>query len=82
MASILNVDNIQSATDNLAVSLTYGGVISSGYALTCSGGINVSGVVTATSFSGDGSGLTNLPGLSNSGAVAFKRILSFSEFRT
>ena len=80
--STLLVDQICNKTNDGATTFSTGLVVSSGYALTCSGGINVSGVVTATSFSGDGSGLTNLPGLSNSGAVAFKRILSFSEFRT
>ena len=61
MASILNVNSIQPFTDDTAVSLTYGAVVSSGYALTCSGGINVGGSLTATSFAGNGSALTNLP---------------------
>lgn len=69
MASILNVNNIQSAEDS-AASLTFGGVVSSGYALTCAGGVNVSGVVTATSFVGNGSSLTSLPLAESSTVVA------------
>jgi len=37
--------------------------------LTVSGGVNVSGVVTATSFSGSGSGLTNIPAGQLTGAL-------------
>ena len=36
--------------------------------------INITGVATATSFIGDGSGLTNLPGVSAAKAVAYSLI--------
>jgi len=36
---------------------------------TISSGVSVSGAVSATSFSGDGSGLTNVPGIPHQGAV-------------
>ena len=60
MSSQLRVNSIQSDTVGIAVSFPFGLSVSSGYALT-SGGLNISGVATATSFSGDGSALTNLP---------------------
>lgn len=60
MSSQFRVNNIEPSTAGIAVSFPFGLSVSSGYALTA-GGLNVSGVVTATSFSGDGSALTNLP---------------------
>ena len=60
MASQLRVTNIEPISAGIAVILTYGATISSGYALTC-GSMNVSGALTATSFSGNGSQLSNLP---------------------
>ena len=61
MASQIRVDNIQGNSTEGPVILPYGASISPGYALTCAGGMSISGILTATSFSGDGSGLTNLP---------------------
>ena len=43
-----------------APELTYGAEVPVGYGITGAGGINITGVVTATSFSGDGSGLTGV----------------------
>ena len=71
MASKISVDNIESSDPvDSPVNLVYGGSISSGYALTCSGGVNVTGVLTATSFDGDGSNLTNLPVASAGSIIA------------
>ena len=53
-----------------------------GYALTCGGGTNVTGVITATSFIGDGSGITNMPVVTPGKTIALKYILKFDEFRT
>jgi hypothetical protein len=62
MPSQIGVNSIQSYDPpNIAPILSNGLTVASGYALTCSGGINIVGVVTATSFSGDGSAITNLP---------------------
>ena len=43
-----------------APQLTYGAEVVAGVGLTGAGGINITGVVTASSFSGDGSGLTGV----------------------
>ena len=48
-----------------APQLTLGAEIPVGYGLTGAGGINVTGVITATSFSGDGSGLTGVASTDN-----------------
>ena len=62
MPSQIGVNSITSYNPpNAAPIFPYGLTVSSGYALTCSGGVNITGVVTATIFTGDGSALTNLP---------------------
>ena len=48
-----------------APQLTYGAEVVAGVGLTGAGGINITGVVTATSFSGDGSGLTGVASTDN-----------------
>ena len=48
-----------------APQLTYGAEVIAGVGLTGAGGINITGVVTATSFSGDGSGLTGVASTDN-----------------
>ena len=80
--STIKVDQIADRLGTGAPIITQGAVVSAGYAVTCAGGVNISGVVTATSFSGDGSALTNLTIVSPSKAIAFKKILKFDEFRT
>ena len=77
MSSQIKVDNIQSnSPPNVATQLPYGGVVSPGYALTCNGGIAISGIVTSTSFSGDGSSLTNLNAASIGQVISIKLICS------
>jgi hypothetical protein len=70
MASQIKVDNIEARTTETPTQLVNGAIVSSGYALTCSGGINITGVLTATSFTGDGSGLTNLDVASEGQTIA------------
>ena len=60
MASQLRVDNIAPVTTGIAVSFPLGLTVSSGFALTAPG-LNATGIVTATSFVGNGSTMTNLP---------------------
>ena len=58
-------DNISNRADDGAPALTYGVEIPVGVGITGAGGINITGVVTATSFSGDGSGLTGVASTDN-----------------
>jgi len=77
--STLKVDQISNKNDSGAPNFSQGIVVSPGFALTCSGGMNISGVVTATSFSGDASNMTNIPGTTASKALAYKRIFHYDE---
>lgn len=54
-----------------AVNVSYGATIPSGKTLTVNGNVNATGVVTATNFVGNGSGLTNLTVATQSKAIAF-----------
>jgi len=56
--SEIRVNKIVDEQGTGAIELTQGASIPNGKIITGSGGINISGVITATSFSGDGSGLT------------------------
>ena len=93
----LRVNTIVDRNDSGAPSLTYGATIPSGSTLTVSGNYNISGVatvgfltasnvtagvITATSFVGDGSGLTNTSSLSISKAIALKYILADPPLRS
>lgn len=61
MASKIQVDGIEGADPPLTpVVLTYGATVPAGQTISGGGGINVTGIVTASSFNGSGSGLTNL----------------------
>ena len=48
-----------------APQLTYGAEVVAGVGITGAGGIDITGIVTATSFSGDGSGLTGVASTDN-----------------
>ena len=78
----IRVDTIVNKDSNGAPILGLGASISPGYALTCAGGMSISGILTATSFSGDGSGLNNLPTVTPSKAIALKNILVFDEYKS
>jgi hypothetical protein len=68
-------DNISNRADDGAPSLVYGAEVPVGYGITGAGGINITGVATATSFSGpltgnvtgnvtgDATGLSGTPNL-------------------
>ena len=87
MAGRIRVDQIVNRTANGAPQLTYGAEISAGVGLTGAGGINIAGVATAASFSGNLTGnatgltgspditITNLTGV----AATFTGVLSYED---
>jgi len=93
----LRVNSIVNRNDNNAVTLSYGATIPSGQLLNVQGNVNISGiatvgfltaknanvtgVITATSFVGSGSGLTNVPVVSASKSIALKIILDPLPYR-
>lgn len=95
--SKIRVNFLSNRNENGPVELTRGATIPAGQQLSITGGvnvtgvltatnynvtnINVSGVVTATSFVGNGSQLTNLPSVTNGKMIAYKRILGYDEYR-
>jgi len=95
--SKIKVNRITNKNEDGGVELTRGATIPSGKQLNVTGGVNVtgiltatdynvtniniSGIVTATSFSGNGSQLTSLPSVSNGKMIAYKRILGYDEYR-
>ena len=80
--SQFNVDAIVNKSDDGPPILSIGATVGDDYALQAPGGVNVGGAVTAGSFSGDGSGLTNLPNINAVKAFTFKLITVFDEYRT
>ena len=54
-------DNISNRNNDRAPTLTYGAEVPVGYGITGAGGINITGVATAASFSGSATGLTGTP---------------------
>lgn len=58
--SKIKVDSIQNIEGG-PVRISYGATCSTGSIFAVSGGTSITGVVTATSFVGDGSALTNIP---------------------
>lgn len=78
----IKVDRLVNRNDDGAPELSKGAVIPSGQIINGAGGISVTGIITASSFSGSGSGLTNLSVASPSKAIALKRILGFDEYRS
>ena len=76
----LKVDQIVNKNNSGSPELLFGITIPSGKTISGSGGINVVGIITATSFVGDGVNLTNL---SNSQKqTAIKLILDPLPFRS
>lgn len=58
---VTNVDSVGLITARSGIQVTGGSVVVGSAVTLSSGGVNVVGVVTATSFSGSGANLTNLP---------------------
>ena len=71
MASRIRVDSI-SGNESTPVNLGLGATIASGYYLTCAGNMSVSGILTATSFSGNGSNISGIP------VTTVQKVITFS----
>jgi hypothetical protein len=94
--SKLRVDNIVdrngNSTPEFINGLTSNGDITINGSLSVSGistfgpiicsNVNITGVITATNFSGDGSALTNLPVISAGNAIGLKYILDPLPYRS
>ena len=65
MASVIQVASIQSQTGT-AVTFSNGLNVTPGYSINCASDVNIVGVLTATNFVGNGSALTNTPGITAS----------------
>ena len=78
----LKVDSITNRSDNAAPTLTQGATIPSGKTISGAGGINVVGVLTATTFSGNGSALTGFTFATTSNAYATKLIIADPPLRS
>ena len=98
MPSQIRVDRITDLNGTGATQLTYGATLPSGSRLNVQGNVNISGVstvgllsatnavvsgiVTASTFVGDGSGLTGVQSVSSSKSIALKTILDPLPFRS
>ena len=58
--SKIQVNSIEAYDPVGPVNVSFGFTVPSGQTLTVSGGVNISGVVTASNFVGDGSNLTDI----------------------
>ena len=59
--SKIKVDSIEAYEPIGPVVVSYGATVPLGQQFSVNGGVNIVGVVTASSFVGDGSALTNIP---------------------
>jgi hypothetical protein len=79
--SILRVDSIVNQTADGRPLLSIGASISAGYALTAAN-ISIPGDLFATSFSGNGAGLTNLKTASSDKVLSIKLLgIWFDDYR-
>jgi len=75
MASLIQVSSVQSQTAGLAVTFSNGIIIDPSHSISGAGGLNVVGVLTSISFSGDGSGMTNIGGILPPKAISLSIII-------
>lgn len=81
MPKQLNVNEIVNQNGTAAPILSIGATVASDNTVVCLGGVSVTGTLQATSFVGDGAGLTNIPGLTVSKGIAIKRIMAYDEYQ-
>ena len=72
--SQIQVDSIESYDPIGPVIVSYGASIPAGQSISGPGGMNVVGIITASQFSGDGTGLTGLSVATTGKVIAFTLI--------
>jgi hypothetical protein len=72
--SQIQVDSIESYDPIGPVVVSYGASIPAGQSISGPGGMNVVGIITASQFSGDGTGLTGLSVATTGKVIAFTLI--------
>ena len=78
----IKVNSIVNRNDDGPPEFAKGVEIPAGQSISGPGDINVTGIVTASQFSGNGSGLTGLTVSTAPLAIVFKRILGYDEYRS
>lgn len=73
--SKIKTNSIVNKNDDGAVTFTQGATVPVGQIFSVEGGVNVTGIITATSFNGDGSALSNLRVIGAGKAFAYRLIL-------
>lgn len=72
---MLRVDTIESF-DPVGPSIApYGLIVPSGMTISSSGGVNVVGILSSTSFAGNGAGITGIPATTTAKAIALTIII-------
>ena len=74
LQSKIQVDSIQGNDSPYAVTLSQGISMASGTSITGAGNINLSGIVTATTFVGNGDGITGVEIITASRSIALSYI--------
>lgn len=69
--SKIQVNSIEAYDPVGPINVSYGASVPSGQTFTVVGGVNISGVVTASNFVGDGSSLTDLNIATTSKTIAY-----------
>lgn len=77
----IKVDRVVNKNDTGAPELARGATIPSGQIISGSGSINVTGIVTATTFVGSGLGISGISVTTQGKAIGMKKILGFDEYR-
>jgi hypothetical protein len=72
--SQIQVNKITGRNGNDPVIIAYGASVTSGQVFSVGGDVNISGIITATNFVGNGSGLTDLSIASNARAIGLNII--------
>ena len=80
--SKIKINSIVNQSDDGAPELTRGATIPSGQSFDVQGNVNVVGVITASNFVGNGSGLTELSVATQGKSIAFKYIIGDPPLRS